>query len=132
MLLITLPATGKAMSIAHYARAIRVAREHPGEEFKHGLTTWYPCTGAQIMRQFRDGCRERMQRRMAYRWSELPRADRYRVQFDAAVERAYLRMLRPELRPDANPRLCGDLIDSERRMVRWRARQVAQRRMRRA
>ena len=125
---IELPAVAKRVSLRQYVAAIRTAKANPDLEFKHGLTCWWPCTGAQIMRQFREGCRERMARRVAAMYPrDLPRADRRRVLLDRKVQAHYLHMLRPELRPGANPVLCGDLYDSERQLVLWKARRIAQR-----
>jgi hypothetical protein len=35
-------------------------------EFKHGLTTWWPTTGREMMRQFRDGMNDRISQGIPY------------------------------------------------------------------
>ena len=68
---IELPAVDKVITVGQYVGAIRVAKAHPDEEFKHGLTCWWPCTGAEIMRQFRAGVRDRAAQRLTDK--QLPR-----------------------------------------------------------
>ena len=68
---IALPAVDKVVTVGQYVAAIRVAKAHPDDEFKHGLTCWWPCTGREIMRQFRAGAHERAQQRLTEK--DLPR-----------------------------------------------------------
>lgn len=49
---ITLPAVNKQIPLGIYVQGVRAAKANPSKEFKHGLTTWWPTTGAEIMRQF--------------------------------------------------------------------------------
>lgn len=63
---VTLPAVGKRVSLRAYAQAVRLARANPGVEFKHGLTTWWPTTGAEIMSQYRGGLHERISAGISY------------------------------------------------------------------
>jgi len=63
---VTLPATGKQVSLRIYVRAIKTAIAHPTVEFKEGLTCWWPCTGADIRRQFRDGIHDRINTQIPY------------------------------------------------------------------
>jgi len=60
MRFITLSAVGKKVSLRDYVRAIKLAKEHPTEMFRHGLTTWWPVTGTEICRQFREGMHDRI------------------------------------------------------------------------
>lgn len=60
MRVITLPAIDRQVSLAAYVKAIRTAKENPTAEFKHGLTCWWPVTGAEIMQQFRRGIHDRI------------------------------------------------------------------------
>ena len=63
---IHLPAIDRTVSLAAYNRAIRLARANPAVTFKHGLTTWWPTTGAEIMTQFRAGMTERINQAIPY------------------------------------------------------------------
>ena len=128
---IYLPAVEKTVTVGQYVRAVRVAKANPTAEFKHGLTTFYPCTGAEIMRQFREGCHDRQRQRMDFvrkgdRW-QLCRADRRRAWFEAMTKDEYRRMLDERYREDGNPRLIGEFADMMRRNTLRAARQSAQR-----
>ena len=59
---ITLTAVDKRVSIPAYCAAIRLAKANPDREFKYGLTTWWPTTGRDIMRQFLAGVHDRINR----------------------------------------------------------------------
>ena len=50
---IFLPALNRTVSIATYCAAIRKAQANPAAQFSHSLDGWWPTTGAEIMRQFR-------------------------------------------------------------------------------
>ena len=63
---IYLPAIERRVSLGAYLSAIRLAKANPNREFKHGLTTWWPTTGAEIMRQFRQGMHERINDCVSY------------------------------------------------------------------
>jgi hypothetical protein len=63
---ISLPAVGISVSLAAYVAAIRMAQANPTAEFKHGLTCWWPVTGAEIMRQFRQGVHQRINAEVPY------------------------------------------------------------------
>lgn len=63
---INLPAIDKAVRLGEYVRGVRFAIAHPEAEFKHGLTTWWPTTGAEIRRQFRRGLHDRINQRVPY------------------------------------------------------------------
>ena len=56
----------KWVSLGAYVKQIRIAKAHPNAEFKHGLTCWWPCTGAEIMRQFRRGMHDRINAGIPY------------------------------------------------------------------
>ena len=57
---ITLTAVSKRVTVSAYVKAVKVARANPAAEFKHGLTTWWPTTGAEIVKQFRAGMNDRI------------------------------------------------------------------------
>lgn len=57
---ITLTAVSKRVTVSAYVKAVKVARANPTAEFKHGLTTWWPTTGAEIMKQFLEGIHDRI------------------------------------------------------------------------
>lgn len=63
---ITLPALDRSVPLGSYIAAIKTAKANPATEFKHGLTTWWPTTGAEIVRQFRDGMNDRINQRVPY------------------------------------------------------------------
>ena len=63
---ITLPAVNMTVSLGAYVKAIKMARDNPDVEFKHGLTTWWPTLGRDIMRQFRDGMQDRINQAVPY------------------------------------------------------------------
>lgn len=63
---IALPALGRRVSLRAYAAAVRLAKANPDVEFKHGLTTWWPTTGREIVRQFRRGLHERISDGVSY------------------------------------------------------------------
>lgn len=63
---ISLPAVNAAVTIGSYVRALKMAKANPTTEFKHGLTTWWPTTGEEIMAQFRRGMVERINAGIPY------------------------------------------------------------------
>ena len=64
---VTLPAVGKSVTLAAYVAAVKLAKTNPDTTFKHGLTAWWPCTGREIMQQFRAGMHDRINQRVPYR-----------------------------------------------------------------
>ena len=54
---------GKRVSLRNYMRAVKLAKANPGRRFDRGLTTWAPCTGDEIVRQFRQGMHDRINQR---------------------------------------------------------------------
>lgn len=56
------PPRKRYVPLGIYVRAIKAAKANPSTEFKHGLTTWWPTSGAEIMRQFRQGMNDRINR----------------------------------------------------------------------
>ncbi len=63
---ITLPVVNKRVPLGVYVRGVRAAKASPSQEFKHGLTTWWPTTGAEIMRQFLRGVHDRINDAVPY------------------------------------------------------------------
>ena len=63
---ITLPAVNKRVPLGAYVRGVRAAKASLSREFKHGLTTWWPTTGAEIMRQFLCGVHDRINEGVPY------------------------------------------------------------------
>ena len=61
-----LPAVNKTVTLRAYVAAVRLAKENPGVTFDHGFTTWWPTTGADIMRQFRQGVQDRINQAIPY------------------------------------------------------------------
>jgi len=54
------------VTLGQYLGAIRLAKANPLATFKAGLTCWYPCTGADIMQQFRQGMHDRISQAIPY------------------------------------------------------------------
>lgn len=63
---IDLPAINKTVTLAAYLHAVRTAKANPHATFRHGLTTWWPTTGAEIVRQFRESMTERINQGISY------------------------------------------------------------------
>lgn len=57
---IRLPALERTVPVAAYCAAIRKAKANPTATFAHGLTTWWPTTGADIVAQFRAEMHDRI------------------------------------------------------------------------
>ena len=57
---IHLPAINKRVPLGAYVVAIKIAKAHPDREFKTGLDTWWPTSGAEIVEQFRAGMHRRI------------------------------------------------------------------------
>jgi hypothetical protein len=62
---IYLPATGKRVSINAYLMAWRIVKNNPTKEFEHGLNTWWPQKGYDILRDFRKGLHDRISNRQS-------------------------------------------------------------------
>jgi hypothetical protein len=63
---ITMPAIHKSVPIGAYVAAIKVAKANPDWQFKTGLTSWWPTSGREIMRQFREGMNDRINAGVPY------------------------------------------------------------------
>ena len=63
---ISLPALDKVVSLKAYIKAVKLAKANPHTTFKTGLTTWWPTTGEEIMRQFRKSMHERINDAIPY------------------------------------------------------------------
>lgn len=63
---IYIPATERRVTLRAYVAAVKLARANPDLEFKHGLTTWWPVTGREIMRQFLAGVEDRINQAIPY------------------------------------------------------------------
>jgi hypothetical protein len=57
---VNLPGPGITVTLLQYVKAVKIAIANPDQEFKHGLTCWYSCSGADIRRQFRAGMMDRI------------------------------------------------------------------------
>lgn len=49
---ISLPAINKSVTIGAYVKGVKFAKVNLDSTFKHGLETWWPCTGRDIVAQF--------------------------------------------------------------------------------
>ena len=56
----------KPVRLGRYVAFIKAAKAAPDAEFKHGLTCWWPVTGAEILQQFREGLAERINQAAPY------------------------------------------------------------------
>lgn len=54
---------GKRVTLRAYMAAVRKAKANPDARFSEGLTCWWPCTGADIVQQFREGMHDRINAR---------------------------------------------------------------------
>jgi hypothetical protein len=63
---VTIPAINRTVSLAAYVKAIKLALANPDMEFTHGLTTWWPTKGSEIVEQFRDGMHDRISQGVPY------------------------------------------------------------------
>jgi hypothetical protein len=64
MRVITLPALdNRQVSLAAYVVAVKLAKANPDRTFTHGLTTWWPTLGSEIVQQFLAGVHDRINMR---------------------------------------------------------------------
>ena len=63
---IYLPAIGRTVTLRAYIAAVKMAKSHPGREFNHGLTTWWPTYGSEVVKQFLNGVHDRINQRIPY------------------------------------------------------------------
>ena len=62
-------ANSKHVQIAEYTRSIRaIIAADPDIVYPHGLTTWWPTTGAEIRAQFRHSIHDRINTRAGEPW----------------------------------------------------------------
>ena len=54
------------VTVAAYVKAVKMAKANPDTEFKQGLTCWWSCTGADIMKQFMRGVDDRINQGISY------------------------------------------------------------------
>jgi hypothetical protein len=64
--MIHLPALDRYVTLSSYIAAIKIAKANPTVTYKHGLTCWWPCTGAEVMEQFRAGLMDRINQAIPY------------------------------------------------------------------
>jgi hypothetical protein len=67
MRVIYVPGIERSVSLSAYVAAVKLAKANADKEFKHGLTTWWPTKGHEIVRQFRRGMHERISDATPYR-----------------------------------------------------------------
>ncbi|MCZ2075469.1 MAG: hypothetical protein LC130_10775 [Bryobacterales bacterium] len=60
MRMIYCPGVERWVSLRSYLNGIALAKANPDATFKQGITCWWPCTGREIMRQFRAGLHDRI------------------------------------------------------------------------
>ena len=57
---------GKPVALGAYVQGVKLAIANPGAEFKTGLTSWWPTTGAEVRRQFMRGVMDRINQGVSY------------------------------------------------------------------
>lgn len=63
---IILPAINRKVALGAYIAAVKTAKARPDQEFREGLTTWWPTTGRDILQQFFNGVQERINAGIPY------------------------------------------------------------------
>jgi hypothetical protein len=63
---IYIPSIEKCVTLGQYVKAIKKAKQFPNDEFKYGLTCWWPCLGKDIVKQFLRGVNERINQGVPY------------------------------------------------------------------
>ena len=63
---------GKQYPLGSYVKAVKLAKCHPNQKFKHGLCSWWPTTGQEIYRDFIRGLHDRINIRGNVRWGDRP------------------------------------------------------------
>ena len=63
---------GKQVPLGTYIQAVKYAKKHPQQTFTHGLSTWWPTTGAMIYKQFMYGVHDRINIRGRIQWGDKP------------------------------------------------------------
>lgn len=63
---ITCSAINKTIPLKYYIAAIKLAANNPEVEFTHGLTTWWPTLGKEIMKQFVASVHDRINQAIPY------------------------------------------------------------------
>ena len=66
MLTIYLPALDRHVTMRQYLDAVRLAKTNQARTFKTGLSSWWPTTGTDIMRQFRHSIHDRINQAISY------------------------------------------------------------------
>jgi hypothetical protein len=100
---VSLIATDKTIPLGVYVAGVRAAIAHPGRTFRHGLTTWWPVTGADVRREFMDGVHDRINRHVpgygkGRKWSAEWQAEARRAAHDVNTPRLAIRWLPRDLR----------------------------------
>jgi hypothetical protein len=63
---ISLPALQRKIGLRQYVQAVKLAKAHKTERFSTGLTCWWPCTGEDVVNQFRTGMHDRINRHLPH------------------------------------------------------------------
>lgn len=69
---IYVPGVGRYVPVAAYCAAVRKAKANPDAVFPYGLTSWWPTTGAEIVRQHRQAMHDRITAGRPIRRDSLP------------------------------------------------------------
>ncbi len=54
---------GARITVPAYLAALRMAKANPDQTYARGLRNWWPCTGAEIMREYREDMHDRINAR---------------------------------------------------------------------
>ncbi len=64
---VVLPAiSARPVRLWKYVAFVAAAKASPATEFRHGLDCWWPCTGAEIVSQFREAMQARITEAIPY------------------------------------------------------------------
>jgi hypothetical protein len=63
---IYVPGAERWVSLRQYIQAVQLAKANPDVEFSCGLTTWWPTTGREIVRQYLEGLDARINQATPY------------------------------------------------------------------
>lgn len=58
--MIYVPGAEQWVAVGQYVQAVKTAKANPEARFPYGLTCWWPCTGTEIVEQFRKGMHDRI------------------------------------------------------------------------
>jgi len=61
-----IPSYEKWITLGQYVKAVKMAKANPDVIFPRGITSWWPTTGTEVMRQFMRGVHDRISQGIPY------------------------------------------------------------------